>query len=121
MVEGRRACGIGGSRFTTPVPMIGMVGGRPCLWLRVDGQWSMVVAMRSRSMGCEAREGMVRGSARIRCCRGIGWGAGQLASVLVTPTMGTWGLGRRYRAVAWMALLCILDADLFLQEMLTRR
>src|SRR5262249_2609616 len=70
-----------------------MVGGRPCLWLRVDGQWSMVVAIRSRSMSSEAWEGM--GSARIRCCRGIGWGAGQLASVLVNPTMGTWGLGRR--------------------------
>jgi hypothetical protein len=62
-----------------------MVGGRPCLWLRLDGQWSMVVAIRSRSMGSEAREGM--GSAQIRCCRGIGGGA---RLVLVTPTMGTW-------------------------------
>ena len=64
---------------------------------------------------------MVMVGGRIRRCRGTGRGAGQLVSVLVTPTMGTWGLGRRYRAVAWMALLCILDADLFLQEMLTRR
>ena len=69
----QRRCGMvgGGSRLATPVPMIGMVGGRACLWLRVDDQWSMVVAIRSRSMGSEAREGMVRGSARIRCCRGI--------------------------------------------------
>src|SRR5262249_11654174 len=57
-----------------------------------DGQWSMVVAIRSRSMGSEAREGM--GCAQIRCCRGIGWGAGQLASVL-SPRPWTWGLGRR--------------------------
>jgi hypothetical protein len=62
---------------------------------RHAGRWSMVVAIRSRSMGSEAREETVRCSARIRCCRGIGWGAGQLASVLVTRTMGTWGLGRR--------------------------
>jgi hypothetical protein len=64
----------------------------------VDGQWSMVVAIRSRSMG------------------GIGWGAGQHASdgnVGIRPTL--------YRAVAWMASLCIRDADLILQEMLTRR
>ena len=70
-------------------------------------------------MGSEAREGM--GSARIRCCRGIGWGAGQLASVLVTPTMGVGIRPTLYRAVAWMASLCIRDADLILQEMLTRR
>ena len=65
MVDGRRACGIRRSPFATPVPMIGMVGGRPYLWLRVDGQWSMVVAIRSRSMGSEAQEGTVGG-------RGIG-------------------------------------------------
>ena len=34
-------------------------------WLWVDGRWSQ----RSRSMGSEAREGMVRGSARMRWCR----------------------------------------------------
>jgi hypothetical protein len=89
MVDGRRACGISGSPFATPVPMIGMVGGRPCLWLRVDGQWSMVVAIRSRSMGSEAREGMVR------CCRASVGALDSSPPSWSPPTMGTWGLGRR--------------------------
>jgi hypothetical protein len=40
--------------------------------------------------------------------QGIGWGAGQLASVLVTPDHGDVGIRPTlYRAVAWMASLCI--------------
>jgi hypothetical protein len=64
-------------------------------------------------------------------CKGISWGAGQLASVLVTPTMGTWGLGfPSIRPWPGWAALCIWDADFnfagnaypaILQEMLTRR
>ena len=38
--DGRRACGIRRSPFATPVPMIGMVGGRPLPL--VVGRWSMV-------------------------------------------------------------------------------
>ena len=52
-----------GRRFGAATKQVAMVGGRPVSGLRVDGQWSMVIATRSRSMGSEAREGMVRGRA----------------------------------------------------------
>ena len=40
----------------------------------------------------------------------LGWGAGQLVSVLVTPTVGI--RPTLYRPAAWMASLYIRDADL---------
>src|SRR6185312_1858876 len=89
-----------------------MVGGRPVSGLRVDGQWSMVIATRSRSMGSEAREGMVRGRANSmlqghRLARWIArlrLGHPDRRAVVTRPTL--------YRAVASITSLCIRDADL---------
>jgi hypothetical protein len=87
----------------------------------VAGRWSrsMAVAIRSRSMGSDAREGM--GSARIRCCRGIGWGAWTARLCLGHPDHEDVGIRPTLSGVAWMTSLCIRDADLILQEVLTRR
>jgi hypothetical protein len=46
---------------------------------------------------------------------------GQLVSVFVTPTIGTWGLPRLLSARSLDGSSCVQDADLILQETLTRR
>jgi hypothetical protein len=58
---------------------------------------------------------------RIRRCKGIGRGAGQLVSVSVTSDHRDVGITEALSARGLDGLIVYPDADLILQEMLTRR